>query len=211
MFTGIVSGTGQVTALELGTRSARISIAEPGTAARLAIGASVAVDGCCLTVTELDPPVFHVQAVPETLARTTLGGLEAGSRVNLELPVEASGRLDGHILQGHVDGVARVARVEAAELGREVTFQVPRPLLRYVALKGSIGLDGMSLTVAGLDDEAGTVRVAFIPHTLRATKAGAYVEGAPVNVEVDVVARYVERILEARGGLRPGAGDAGVL
>lgn len=209
MFTGIVSAVGEVATVEARAASARIAIAEAGTAARLHVGASLAVNGCCLTVTSLASGLIHVEAVPETMARTTIGALRPRSRVNLELAVEAGGRLDGHLLQGHVDGVAGVASVSEVELGREISFRAPSHLMRYVAEKGSIGLDGVSLTVAWLDAERAAFGIAFIPHTLAATRAGGYRAGAVVNMEVDVIARYVERLLGGRaqeGGRAPGPG-----
>jgi riboflavin synthase len=189
MFTGIVSAIGLVEAVD--ERS--IAIADAETASRLQIGASVAVNGCCLTVTSVDAGTFSADVVPETRRRTNLGALLPGDPVNLELPVTAGGSLDGHLVQGHVDGVSQVVKVEPAATGREVTFGLPPGLARYVAEKGPIAVDGTSLTVASVDGDS--FRVALIPHTLQATIAGSYRPGALVNLEVDVLARYAERLL----------------
>jgi len=158
-------------------------------------GGSVAVNGCCLTVVKKAGPVFYMDVVPETLRRTNLGRLEVGSEVNLELPVTASTTLDGHLVQGHIDTTATVKSVERASTGREVTIELPATISRFVATKGSIAVDGVSLTVAAVDSPPGTFRVALIPHTLEVTIAGGYRAGSVVNLEADVVARYVARNL----------------
>jgi riboflavin synthase len=191
MFTGIVSGVGNV--VEAGP--GRLGIGHSATARRLKIGASVAVNGCCLTVVKRDGATFVMDVVPETLRRTNLGSLSIASRVNLELPLSARGLLDGHLVQGHVDATSTVKHVAVAAAGREVTFELPGHLRDYVVEKGSIAVDGVSLTVAGVDDVANTFTLAFIPHTLASTIAGDYLEGSVVNVEADVVARYVARNL----------------
>jgi riboflavin synthase len=191
MFTGIVSAVGAV----VEARSGRLGVEHPATARRLKIGDSVAVNGCCLTVVRKAGPAFFADVVPETLRRTNLGALRAGSTVNLELPLTLESLLDGHLVQGHVDGTVAVRAVHEAAAGREVSFELPRELAPFVAIKGSVAVDGMSLTVAGVDDSAGTFSVALIPHTLAATIAGGYRVGAIVNLEVDVVARYVARNL----------------
>ncbi|MGH7904578.1 MAG: riboflavin synthase [Candidatus Dormibacteraceae bacterium] len=199
MFTGIVSAIGEVREVDRGRggRSARLAIAAPGVTAELGVGGSVAVNGCCLTAVSVAGSVFRAETVPETLARTTLGALQPGGRVNLEFPLALGGRLDGHLLQGHVDGTARVLAVEEVELGREVTITLPPDLTRFVAEKGSIGIDGISLTVARLEDGGLACRVAMIPRTLAVTIAGGYAAGSLVNLEVDVIARYAERLLGA--------------
>jgi riboflavin synthase len=140
-------------------------------------------------------PVFLADVVPETLRRTNLGALRVGTEVNLELPLSATSLLDGHLVQGHVDAAAAVRTVEPASSGREVTIELPAALSRFVAVKGSIAVDGVSLTVAQVDKPAGTFRVALIPHTLEMTIAGGYKRGSIVNLEADVVARYVARNL----------------
>ncbi|GAC1656507.1 MAG: riboflavin synthase [Candidatus Dormibacteraceae bacterium] len=196
MFTGIVSGVGAVAE----ERSGHLGITDPATAAAVAIGGSVAVNGVCLTVVAVEGPVFFADVVPETLRRTNLGRLRPGDRVNLERPLTASQPLDGHLVQGHVDATARILTVTEVALGREVTVELPAEVARYVAEKGSITVDGTSLTVAGVDRPPGTFTVALIPHTLAGTVAGAYVLGDIVNLEVDVIARYAERLVRASTG-----------
>jgi riboflavin synthase len=191
MFTGIVSATSKVVLAERG----RIGIDHAWVARHLKIGGSVAVNGCCLTVVKKKGPVFYADVVPETLRRTNLGSLTVGSEVNLELPLSATSLLDGHIVQGHVDATAVVKNVETATSGREVVIELPATLKRFVALKGSIAVDGVSLTVAAVDKPPGTFRVALIPHTLEATIAGSYRARTVVNLEADVIARYVARNL----------------
>jgi riboflavin synthase len=191
MFTGIVSAVGKV--VEAGPH--RLGISDAGTARKLRVGSSVAVNGCCLTVVKRTGAVFFADVVPETLRRTNLGALKPGSMVNLELPLAADGLLDGHLVQGHVDDKARVKRVDSAEAGREVEIQLVAALARFVVEKGSIAVDGMSLTVAGVSLRKGSFKVALIPHTLEVTIAKDYRPGSVVNLEADVVARYVARNL----------------
>jgi len=140
-------------------------------------------------------PVFYMDVVPETLRRTNLGALKKGQEVNLELPVTAAATLDGHLVQGHVDATATVKRVDKVASGREVTIELPTALSRFVAAKGSIAVDGVSLTVAAVDQPPGTFKVALIPHTLEMTIANDYKPGSMVNLEADIVARYVARNL----------------
>ena len=191
MFTGIVSATSKVVSAERG----RLGIDHAWVARRLKIGGSVAVNGCCLTIVKKKGPVFYADVVPETLRRTNLGALAVGSEVNLELPLGATSLLDGHLVQGHIDATATVGSVERAASGREVVIELPTALARFVAVKGSIAVDGVSLTVAAVDKPPGTFRVALIPHTLEATIAGMYKAGTVVNLEADVIARYVARNL----------------
>jgi riboflavin synthase len=191
MFTGIVSAVGVV----IKTDPSRIGINHAATARRLKRGSSIAVNGCCLTVVKKSGGAFFADVVPETLRRTNLGALKVGSRVNLELPTAANGLLDGHLVQGHVDAHATVKRVKQAAIGKLVEIGMPGDLARFVAEKGSIAVDGVSLTVAGVDDAKGTFSVALIPHTLAATIANDYTPGSIVNLEIDVVARYVARNL----------------
>jgi riboflavin synthase len=198
MFTGIVSGLGLVAE----SRPGRLGIKHGPTAEKTDIGASIAVNGVCLTVVEVEGAVFYADVVPETHKRTNLSSLKPGDPVNLERPVNPGGLLDGHLVQGHVDATAGVREVRGLELGTEVVIDLPAHLARYVAEKGSIAVDGVSLTVAGLDDEGETFTIAFIPHTLDRTVAGRYQRGSTVNLEVDVVARYVERLV--RPGTKPG-------
>ena len=191
MFTGIVSGVGKV--IEAG--SGRLAIEHAATAERIKIGGSVAVNGCCLTVVQKAGAAFFMDVVPETLRRTDLGALTVGSQVNLELPLAVDGLLDGHLVQGHIDATAAVVWVAAAAAGREVTIEVPTHLGEFIVEKGSIAVDGVSLTVAGLDETAATFTVALIPHTLASTIAEGYQKGSVVNLEADIVARYVARNL----------------
>jgi riboflavin synthase len=191
MFTGIVSAVAKVVEAEQG----RLGIDHALTARKLKIGASVAVNGCCLTVVKKRGTVFFADVVPETLRRTNLGKLRQGEEVNLELPVTANSTLDGHLVQGHVDATARITRVTTATKGREVTIELPGDLTKFVATKGSIAVDGVSLTVAAVDKPPRTFRVALIPHTLMATIAKSYRKGSVVNLEADVIARYVARNL----------------
>ena len=191
MFTGIVSAASRV----VDVRDGRIGIDHAWITRQLKLGGSVAVNGCCLTVVKKRGPVFYADVVPETLRRTNLGALKPGDGVNLELPVGANSTLDGHIVQGHVDATAAILSVQKATLGREVTIELPATIARLVALKGSIAVDGISLTVAAVDKPPGTFKVALIPHTLEMTIAGNYKRGSIVNLEADVLARYVARNL----------------
>ena len=191
MFTGIVSAVAKVAVAD----ASRIGIEHAWVARRLKIGGSIAVNGCCLTVVKKTGPVFFADVVPETLRRTNLGALHAGVEVNLELPMSATSPLDGHLVQGHVDATGTVRSVGRVSTGREVTIELPSAVSRFVAVKGSIAVDGVSLTVAEVDKPSGTFRVALIPHTLEVTIAGSYKRGSIVNLEADVVARYVARNL----------------
>jgi riboflavin synthase len=189
MFTGIVSAVGTIIANE----PDRLGIEHAPTARRLGLGSSVAVNGCCLTVVKKSGGKFFADVVPETLRRTNLGALRPGSKVNLELPLATGGRLDGHFVQGHVDAKAKVRSVVNARLGREIQIDLPSALRRLVVEKGSIAVDGTSLTVAGIDGRSFTITL--IPHTLAVTIAGDYKAGSIVNLEADVIARYVARNL----------------
>ncbi len=199
MFTGIVEELGTVRAVTPNEGGARIEIDAATVLDDAQLGDSIAVNGCCLTVVELGAGRWAADAVTETLDRTGLGGLTAGDPVNLERPVRVEDRLGGHIVQGHIDGVASVARREPLPDGStRMAFTLPAGLLRYVVEKGSITLDGISLTVAALDDATATVEVAVIPHTLSVTTLGVRAPGDPVNVEVDILAKHVERLLASR-------------
>ncbi len=171
----------------------RIDIEAPETAAVTAVGDSISVNGVCLTAVELSNGRIAFDAVPETLARTSLGGLAPGSHVNVEPSLRAGEPLGGHYVQGHVDGVGVVRSVEEEGQGRRIWFDAAPELLRYAVEKGSIAVEGTSLTVAGLD--ANGFAVALIPHTLEVTTLGELEPGRPVNLEVDVLAKYVERLL----------------
>ena len=199
MFTGIVEELGHVQLVTPNAGGARIEISATIVVGDARIGDSIAVNGCCLTVVELGDGWWAADAVTETLDRTSLGELQAGDPVNLERPVRVEDRLGGHIVQGHVDGVGRLAGRDALPDGStRMRFTVPPTLLRYVVEKGSITLDGISLTVAALDDDAGAVEIAVIPHTLSVTTLGPKGLGDPVNVEVDILAKHVERLLATR-------------
>jgi riboflavin synthase len=198
MFTGIVEELGEVVAVETGPGSARLTVRGPLVAADVGHGDSIAVNGVCLTVTEhTRQGCFTADVMRETLDRTTLGGLAAGDPVNLERALSAHGRLGGHLVQGHVDGVGRVRDRTPGERWETVRLEVPARLGRYVAEKGSLAVDGVSLTVAGVADDGDVtvVTVGLIPTTLAATTLGAAAPGTAVNLEVDVLAKYVERLL----------------
>jgi riboflavin synthase len=192
VFTGLVADLGTVAALEAADDGVRLRVQSP-LAAELAEGDSVAVNGVCLTATEVADGEFAADVMHETLRRSSLAGVAGGARVNLELPLRAHDRLGGHVVQGHVDGVGAVR--EAAEEGfaRVVTIEAPPELLRYVVEKGSIAVDGVSLTVASVT--ADTFSVSLIPETLERTNLGAAAPGTPVNLEVDVLAKYVEKLV----------------
>jgi len=199
MFTGIVEELGTVVSVTPVADGARVVIAATTVLGDAHLGDSIAVNGCCLTVVELGEGSWAADAVTETLDRTALGELAAGDRVNLERPVRVEDRLGGHIVQGHVDGVGRLAARDAlADGSTRMRFDVPAPLLRYVVEKGSITLDGISLTVAAVDDATATVEIAVIPHTLAVTTLGPKAPGDPVNIEVDGLATHVERLLATR-------------
>jgi riboflavin synthase len=191
VFTGIVSGLGRVAQVSPG----RLGIEHAATVGTVELGSSVAVNGVCLTVTSTEGEVFFADVVPETLSRTNLGHLRPDDEVNLERPLRLDQGLDGHLVQGHVDGVGRVEEVLDTALGKQVTIGLPASLARYVAEKGSIAVDGTSLTVAAIDPERPSFTVALIPHTLEHTIARTYRPGCTVNLEVDVLARYAERLL----------------
>jgi riboflavin synthase len=204
VFTGIVEELGRVVAVEHGAQSARLTVQGPLVASDAAPGASIAVDGVCLTVVEHDGDRFTVDVMAETLSRSALADVAPGQRVNLERAMSAAGRFGGHVVQGHVDGTGRVVAREVGERWEVVTIALPERLSAYVVEKGSITVDGVSLTVSALDDAAGTFSVSLIPTTLALTTLGHRPVGDPVNLEVDVLAKYVERLL--RTGSFSGAG-----
>src|ERR687894_359208 len=193
MFTGLVADLGSVAAVDATADGLRLTL-RTRLAAEVGEGDSVAVNGVCLTATAADGDAFATDVMHETLQRSTLGAIETGEPVNLELAVRAADRLGGHIMQGHVDGVGTVAGVREDGFARVVTVHAEDPqLLRYVVHKGSIALDGVSLTVARIDDEG--FDVSLIPETLERTTLGGAAAGARMNLEVDVVAKYVEKLL----------------
>jgi riboflavin synthase len=200
LFTGIVESMGTVVRVLRRGGGARLEVRAPQILPEVKIGDSVAVNGACVTVTERVEDAFACDLVPETLARTNLGTLQPGEEVNLELPMRAGGRLDGHIVQGHVDvvGTIRSRRRVGAQEMLEVT--VPFELTRYLAPKGSVSVEGVSLTI--MDVNKDRFRVALIPHTVETTTLGKKIQGSAVNVEVDVISKYVERHLSARAPVR---------
>ncbi len=193
MFTGIVRELGRVVSAETDGGGLALVVEAPETAGALAVGDSISIDGVCLTAETVTNGRVSLHAVPESLARSTLGGLAAGDRVNVEPPLRAGDPLGGHYVQGHVDAVARVRSVEQEGDGLRVSFEAPREILRYLVEKGSVTVDGVSLTVAELSEEA--FAVALVPHTLAATTLATLEPAQRVNVEVDVLAKYVERLL----------------
>jgi riboflavin synthase len=193
MFTGIVREVGRAAAISGHEGGVRLEVDAPATASATAVGDSVSIDGCCLTAVEVTDGKIAFDAVPETLARTSLGGLTAGARVNLEPALRAGEPLGGHYVQGHVDGVGVVRSAGEEGQGRRVWIDAGADILRYTVEKGSIALQGTSLTVAELDDKG--FAVALIPHTLEVTTLDELAPGRVVNLEVDVLAKYVERLL----------------
>lgn len=207
MFTGIIAEQGRVESLDLSraSDSAVLTFTAPQTASGLGLGGSIAVNGVCLTAVALDGSRVSVDVMGETLTRTTTGSLQPGQSVNLERCVPAGGRLDGHVVQGHVDGVGTLAEREDLGDWERLRFTVPLELARYVAEKGSIAVDGVSLTVTSVSDAAAATQffeVGLIPTTLADTGLGAKQPGDTVNLEVDVLAKYAERLLAFTPGAR---------
>jgi riboflavin synthase len=194
VFTGIIEELGRVRALDHHEGGARLEIAATTVLADVRAGDSISVNGCCLTVVDSGDGWWAGDVVIETLERTALGSLEAGEPVNLERPLRLSDQLGGHLVQGHVDAVGHVAaKSPLADGSTRFTFSAPPDVLRYVVRKGSVAIDGISLTVASLGD--GAFDVAVIPHTLAVTTLGHKELGAVVNLEADLIAKYVERLL----------------
>ena len=200
MFTGIVEELGEVVDIDRGGDSARLRIRGPLVTGDAARGDSIAINGVCLTVTGTRNGEFSADVMGETLDRSSLGGLSAGAVVNLERPVRPDGRLGGHIVQGHVDGTGTVLARQSASDWETVRISIPPELARYVVHKGSVAVDGVSLTVSGLGDDAGGAwfEVSLIPETLARTTLGRKRPGEVVNLEVDLIAKYVERLLAGR-------------
>jgi riboflavin synthase len=192
MFTGLVADLGRVTAVDATADGVRLAV-ETALAPEIAEGDSVAVNGVCLTATAIAGGRFTADVMHETLRRSSLAGVAAGAPVNLELPLRASDRLGGHVVQGHVDGLGTIRAIEEDGFSRVVEIAAPAETLRYVVEKGSIAVDGISLTVASVT--ADTFSVALIPETLERTNLGAAAPGQPVNLEVDVLAKYVEKLV----------------
>jgi riboflavin synthase len=193
VFTGLVADLGTVTSVDASDAGVRLTVR---TALELREGDSVAVNGVCLTATSVPDGAFTADVMHETLRRSSLGALEEGSKVNLELPLRADDRLGGHFVQGHVDGLGTIWDVREEGFSHVVTVGAPPEIMRYVIEKGSIAVDGVSLTVSGLGDD--WLQVSLIPETLERTILGEATTGTPVNVEVDVLAKYIERLVPIR-------------
>jgi riboflavin synthase len=206
MFTGLVQGVGRVRAIVPTAQQKRLVIEAALDERARELGASVSVSGVCLTVTAASPEHFEVEAAFETLSRTTIGDLREGSRVNLEPALRVGDPLGGHLVSGHVDGVGALDSSRGRGDARELWFRVPGELSRFIAEKGSICIDGVSLTVNAVDGDR--FSVGLIPHTLSVTTLGELEPGAPVNLEVDLLARYVARLLEA--GTSPAGGGLSI-
>ena len=195
MFTGLVTELGAITAISRGESSAVFTIKAPGSVAGLGVGDSIAVNGVCLTATSLTADSFTADVMVQTLNLTSLSQVEVGSQVNLELAAQLDMRMGGHIVQGHVDGVATVLQLAPGEKWAQFDITVPEELMKYVVAQGSITLDGVSLTVGSLEDGSNLVTVWLIPETLAKTNLGGKKPGDLVNVEVDILAKYVERLM----------------
>ena len=195
MFTGLVSELGSITTITRGESSAIFTIKAPQSVAGLAVGDSIAVNGVCLTATSLTADSFTADVMVQTLNLTSLSQVEAGSQVNLELAAKMDMRMGGHIVQGHVDGVATVLQLAPGEKWAQFDITVPAELMKYVVAQGSITLDGVSLTVGSFEDGSNLVTVWLIPETLAKTNLGGKKPGDLVNVEVDILAKYVERLM----------------
>jgi len=198
MFTGLIQAVGKVASISHQETSARLEIASPQIASQIAKGDSVSVNGACLTVIEFDQDKFAVDVMVQTLKLTSTGELKEGSPVNLELATRAADRLGGHIVQGHVDGVAKVAAISTDSQWTRMDISVPTDLMKYVVAQGSICVEGVSLTVGELNDSADQISVWLIPETLANTNLSVKAPGDLLNIEVDVLAKYVERLI-ARG------------
>ena len=195
MFTGLVSELGSITTITRGESSAVFTIKAPQSISGMAVGDSIAVNGVCLTATSLTADSFTADVMVQTLNLTSLSQVEAGSQVNLELAATMDMRMGGHIVQGHVDGVATVLQLAPGEKWAQFDITVPAELMKYVVAQGSITLDGVSLTVGSFEDGSNLVTVWLIPETLAKTNLGGKKPGDLVNVEVDILAKYVERLM----------------
>jgi riboflavin synthase len=201
VFTGIVEELGEVVGIDPDGTGARIRIRGPLVTADAARGDSIAINGVCLTVTGTADGEFSADVMGETLARSSLGSLRPGAAVNLERPLRPDGRLGGHIVQGHVDGTGTILAIQAAGSWQTVRISIPRQLARYLVEKGSVAVDGISLTISALDagPSASEFELSLIPETLARTTLGRKQPGEVVNLEVDMIAKYVERLLATRG------------
>ena len=198
MFTGLIQAVGQVAAIERQESSARLEISSKEIAAQIAQGDSVSINGTCLTVVSFDESKFAVDVMVQTLNLTSTGSLEVGSAVNLELATRTADRLGGHIVQGHVDGVAEVVAISTDSQWTRMDLSIPKDLMKYVVAQGSICVEGVSLTVGELNDPADQITVWLIPETLAKTNLSHKQVGDPLNIEVDVLAKYVERLIARR-------------
>jgi len=198
MFTGLIQAVGQVSSIEHQESSARLEISSKEIASEIAQGDSVSVNGVCLTVVSFDESEFTVDVMVQTLNLTSTGSLKVGSAVNLELATRTADRLGGHIVQGHVDGVAEVVAISADSQWTRMDMSIPKELMKYVVAQGSICVEGVSLTVGELNDPADHISVWLIPETLANTNLSQKRVGTALNIEVDVLAKYVERLI-ARG------------
>jgi riboflavin synthase len=195
MFTGLISDLGEVSGLERGGAGATLTVSTR-LADELREGDSISVNGVCLTATEVGDASFKAEAMIETLERSSLGQLRSGAPVNLELPLRAEDRLGGHVVQGHVDGTGVVSAIREQGFSRVLEVETDPGLARYLVAKGSVALDGVSLTISALRE--GGFAVSLIPETLQRTNLGTIEEGALLNIEVDILAKHVERLMEAR-------------
>jgi len=195
MFTGLIGELGSITSIEKGESSAVFTISAPKLISQIAVGDSVAVNGVCLTATAISGTVFSADVMIQTLSLTSLSQLAVTSAVNLELAAQLNARMGGHMVQGHVDGVAKVVGLTPGDKWAQFDITVPAHLAKYIVNQGSICLDGVSLTVGGIDDSSNVVTVWLIPETLENTNLSTKGAGDLVNVEVDVLAKYVERLL----------------
>ena len=200
MFTGLVAELGKVTAITKGETSSVLTIHAPALTPELSVGDSIAVNGTCLTATALTADSFTADVMVQTLTLTSLGSLEIGSPVNLELAAQMDMRMGGHIVQGHVDGVATVVSRTPGEKWEQFDIEVPSELSRYIVNQGSICVDGVSLTVGEINDSNNFVTLWLIPETLAKTNLSQKKQGDIVNIEVDILAKYVERLISKSGG-----------
>ena len=197
MFTGIVEALGKITKIVTGPDSAQLTIESSGFFSDIKLGDSISLNGCCLTAVTNTSDAFTVDVMKQTLALTNIGELKEGATVNLEKAMKVSDRLGGHIVQGHVDSIATLKTINQGEDWYELVFEVPANYLKYMQPQGSITLNGVSLTIAKLDDQARQVSVWLIPETLKRTNLSLLAVGDRVNLELDVLAKYVERIMKA--------------
>ena len=198
MFTGLITEVGSISAITHGSDSAVLEITAPKTVKGVAIGDSIAVNGVCLTATSISDSGFTADVMVQTLKMTSLASYNVGDRVNLELAAKLEARMGGHMVQGHVDGVANVLSIVDGQKWQEFTVTIPANLLKYVVAQGSICIEGVSLTVGAINDANNEVTVWLIPETLAKTNLSVKKIGDPLNIEVDVLAKYVERLLEKR-------------